>query len=602
MKVLAADIEANGLVHATKVHCGVVEDVNTGERHVFTDPLELYNHLLTADRLTLHNGRMYDCPTLERLVGRPNNLPPLPPCFDTLLTSRLLWPDKGNTPAGGHGLGKWARFLGKEKLHTDIEDWSEFTPEMLERCHSDVDAQVALYKYITPKCRGWGHSVQLEHTVASIIQHQIENGFSIDVTRMEKLDRDLDIARLEQLEKLNHIEPWVEHEVMKKPAYYLDPFDGEKYKLKGDAPASVQKRLEKGPPYVKETEILFSPGSDHHVRRFFKEKYNWTGTVMTKGGKDGKNKVESVAGDVLATLDFPEAKAIHQAAIFEKLQGYMKSWKEKTVNGKIHGSVNTNGTVAGRMSHSDPNLGQIPSVDKPFGTECRALFKARDGFVLVGMDASGLEARMLGHYVAEFDGGSFARRLETSDIHSVNQELAELDTRAEAKTFYFKFVYGGNTDPVLEKRLYAACPALRTVKERILKLAERTGFVTLIDGRKVPVRKRPLYGHEKTDKEVLERRYGIAVNNVLQGAGGVVMKKALCFFFEDAEEAFGPHGERWGLCANVHDEFQTECEPEIADHLGKMMVDSLEKAARFFNLRIKLDGEYKVGNNWAETH
>ena len=80
------------------------------------------------------------------------------------------------------------------------------------------------------------------------------------------------------------------------------------------------------------------------------------------------------------------------------------------------------------------------------------------------------------------------------------------------------------------------------------------------------------------------------------------MKKALCIFYDLMVEEYGPHGGRWALCANVHDEQQTECEPEIAEGVGQMFVLSLRKAGEHFNLGIRIDGEYKIGKNWAETH
>lgn len=630
MNIIAFDIETNGLLmEATEFHCGVAENITTGERHEFTDVNEMYTYLLTADRLVAHNGRMFDVPVLERMVDGSAGLHKLPPCLDTLLISRLLWPDKGNPPpSGGHSLEKWATFLGHTKLHTGIEDWTTYTPEMLERCGSDVEAQVALYKYLLPMLSGWGESVQLEHTVASIIAKQIQNGFPINMERVEALERDLMYHRAGEMDKLGEIEPWVEEKELKTPEYWKDPQSSLRYPRKSDAPAKIRPLLTPGPNKIKLTEIPFNPNSDDHIRRLFKEKYGWEGLVtgktwngepryeLTDGGK------ASVKETVLNQIDFPEAKCLAKLGKISKILSFVEGFRKFERNGRVHGGLITNGTVAGRMSHSQPNMGQVPAgntedyidsddnkkerllwgAEGGWGADCRNCLVAREGWVLVGMDAKGLEGRMLGNRVSKYDGGAYAKLLETSDIHTVNRELAGLPTRKESKTFYFKFVYGGRTDPELEKKMYASCPGLKELKQDTLDFAIKNGYIVCVDGRRVPVRKRPLYGYEKTPAEKISRIWGVAVNNLLQGDGAVVMKKALCIFYEAAERLYGTHGGRWGLCANVHDEFQWECEKDIADAMGQLACDAITQAGEHFNMGVRLDGEYKVGQSWAETH
>ena len=52
----------------------------------------------------------------------------------------------------------------------------------------------------------------------------------------------------------------------------------------------------------------------------------------------------------------------------------------------------------------------------------------------------------------------------------------------------------------------------------------------------------------------------------------------------------------------VHDEFQVECNPEDAELVGKTIAESMKEAGEFFKVRIPIDGEYKIGLNWKETH
>ena len=95
-------------------------------------------------------------------------------------------------------------------------------------------------------------------------------------------------------------------------------------------------------------------------------------------------------------------------------QAYLKLNKK----GKIYGKVITNGAVTGRCTHHSPNLAQCVSKDSPFGSEFRALFYSPSDMAFVGCDYSGLELRVLGHYLHNYDNGNFTKTLLTNDIHT----------------------------------------------------------------------------------------------------------------------------------------------------------------------------------------
>ena len=76
------------------------------------------------------------------------------------------------------------------------------------------------------------------------------------------------------------------------------------------------------------------------------------------------------------------------------------------------------------------------------------------------------------------------------------------------------------------------------------------------------------------------------------------MKKALAIFSE-----FAPQWKLdYKLLGSIHDEYQLEARADQADKVGYLMVESIKAAGIAFDLKCPLDGEYKVGNNWAQTH
>jgi DNA polymerase I-like protein with 3'-5' exonuclease and polymerase domains len=215
---------------------------------------------------------------------------------------------------------------------------------------------------------------------------------------------------------------------------------------------------------------------------------------------------------------------------------------------------------------------------------------------LVGADASGLELRMLAHYMRDekyvktvVEGSS----KDGTDVHTKNQQAAGLPTRDHAKTFIYAFLYGAGPAKIgsivgkgsaegskLMARFLKATPALQRLRDKVAKHASK-GFVPGLDGRKVWVRSEHA-----------------ALNTLLQSAGAIVMKKALVLLHKRLSCAIiEAH-----FSANVHDEWQIECSSEDAERVGQMAVQSIRDAGAYYNLRCPLDGEFKVGTTWKDTH
>jgi len=276
-------------------------------------------------------------------------------------------------------------------------------------------------------------------------------------------------------------------------------------------------------------------------------------------------------------------------------EGWLKKVQK---DGRLHGRVHTNGTCTGRMSHSNPNVGQVTSVDKPYGKECRELFCVPRGHKLVGVDASGLEGRCLSHFIIPFGGKEYADVVLGGDIHDLNRKLLGLPEgkhyRSMAKTWFYATMYGAGQKKVqvilkcssreAKKKLdgfWAAVPSIKRLQDAILTANRNRGHIKGLDGRPLQIRS----SHA-------------ALNTLLQSAGAVIMKKALCLL----DDSFKAEGIPAHFVANIHDEFQIEVEEEYAERVKELGIKAIVDAGLYFKLNVPLDGDGNIGNNWKETH
>ena len=316
------------------------------------------------------------------------------------------------------------------------------------------------------------------------------------------------------------------------------------------------------------------------------QEFGWKPTKFTDKGRPMLNE------KVLETVtDIPEAKLIQHYFLLEKRIGQLNSWIEEAdcSSFRVHSHVIHNGTVTGRMTHRKPNMAQVPSVHSPYGRAFRACWRVPDNCKLVGIDASGLELRMLAHYMGDKD---YTNEIISGDIHTANQHLAGLKSRDQAKTFIYALLYGagdeklgsvagGNKDTGarLRKSFFDNLPAFAKLRNRVSRAVQTNNYLKGLDGRKLNVRSE----HS-------------ALNTLLQSAGAIVMKEALVILNHKLEP-YDTH-----FVANVHDEWQIETEASIANQVGKMGVQAIAEAGQSLELRCPLTGEYNVGNNWSETH
>jgi DNA polymerase I-like protein with 3'-5' exonuclease and polymerase domains len=242
------------------------------------------------------------------------------------------------------------------------------------------------------------------------------------------------------------------------------------------------------------------------------------------------------------------------------------------------------------MTHYEPNMAQVTSGTKVYGKEMRACWVAPEGYSIVGCDASGLELRMLAHYMGDDE---YTKEVLDGDVHTANQRAAGLPTRDTAKTFIYAYLYGAGDAKIgsivggskadgkrLKAKFLANTPALRTLRGRVEQAAKR-GWLKGLDGRRIYVRS----SHA-------------ALNTLLQGAGAVVMKQALVYLNGMAKA----RKLDYMFVGNIHDEIQTQVLNAHTEQFGKLAVQAIEMAGQHFSLRCPTTGEYKVGANWSETH
>ena len=541
------DIEADGL-NPTKIHCVVTKRPN--EAHLtHLSRRSLMDELARGGKICGHNLIGYDVPVLNRLWG--TRIPEYR-VLDTLVLSRLFHPDLD----GGHSLAAWGTRLGFPK--GDHSEWEVFSPEMVEYCKRDVDVTEKLHNALMQQMQMFGftqHCVDLEHSVAFICKDQEDNGFEFDREGAVKLYEEL-TTRMHRIEKdLQQVFP---------------PIIEERYSDK------TGKKL-------KDKVTVFNVGSRQQIA----ERLAGKGAVWEELTPAGKPKVDEAT--LKKQTHIPEAKIILRYLLCQKRASHVDSWIKAVGEGsRIHGRVRHIGAVTGRMAHSSPNMAQIPAVRAEYGKQCRELFTTPEGRVLVGADASGLELRMLAHYM---DDESYTNEILSGDIHTANQTAAGLETRDQAKTFIYAFLYGAGDAKIGSvvggsaahgKRLKAAflenTPALAKLRSEVMNEAD-SGFLTGLDGRLIRVRSQHA-----------------ALNTLLQGAGAVVMKQAIVILYDLLARV------DFKLVAQVHDEWQIECKPEDADFIGKSCVNAMIFAGETLQLNCPLDGEYRVGNSWADTH
>lgn len=591
---LLFDIETNGLPRKglSVIHCLVLQDIDTGQvlRYNDTGASETVttglNVLQEADVLVGHNIVGFDIPVIQDIYPF---FKPKAKLFDTLILSRMFFPDilqrdyrkkpigMPGKLYGRHSLEAWGYRLGKYKGEfSKTTDWASWSQEMEDYCAQDVAVGISLFELFSSKLNDYEDSIQLEHDLAVLMAKQEFAGWPFDVKKAQQLESVLRTEMDQLADQMRETFPYV------------------------DGGEMIPKRPNSTRGYIKDAAFTklkeFNPTSRDHIGWAF---MTWRGWKPDQFTDTGRPKIDE---GVLQSINTDEAKTFARILELQKALGQLSdganSWlKVVTKLGRIHHTCQL-ATNTGRNAHSNPNLGQVSSDPR-----CRALFGPGKDMRQVGADASGLELRMLGHYLAYYDKGAFADVVVNGDIHQQNADRVGC-SRKDVKTLTYAFIYGASDKKIgtsldkslndkeatklgkeIRQKFLEAIPGLDQLLKGVAKRAE-SDVLRALDGR--PIR--------------LQGKKHAALNYLLQSAGAIVCKRWNAISFDRFKEL----GYRWKIDYQwlgwIHDEIQLAVTPNIVNDARFILEWSIVQAGEYYNLKVPLASEAKDGASWADCH
>jgi len=410
--------------------------------------------------------------------------------------------------------------------------------------------------------------VELEHQVAKILTQQELHGWYFDQNAARQLEQTLRRELEETTELLRNKFPFVA------------------------GPMFTPKRTNGTSGYVEGAELQrlkdFNPSSRDHISWILQTHYGWEPTVKTNSGKPVIDEI--ILKDIGTDISLSFLRILELTKALGMISEGKNAWQKLvTTSSRIHHHCSVS-TATFRCASRNPNLQQVPA-DERF----RKLFKATPGQVLVGADLSGIELRVLAHYLARFDKGRYADILVNGDIHQTNADKIGI-TRRQVKTVTYAFLYGaGNKrlglsyDPQLSEAkarkkgkeireaYVAAIPGLKQLLEAVHKVSSR-GYVRGLD-----------------DRHILCDSRHKSLNFLLQGSAAIIAKKWMVIAHEQRPKSAHQ-------LAFVHDEINYECDPSDTEELKQTLEESAKAAGESYGLRLPIAATAKSGETWADVH
>lgn len=620
MSFFIIDIETNGLEEPDKLWCIVCKNLDSGEVLTFAFPSGVpseYPDVLqgflsstaSASAFIGHNIISYDLPILQRFI--PKFTFDRAAVIDTLVTCRLL----NYGVDGGNSLEAWGERLGFPK--TPYSDFSCYTQQMLDYCINDVLVTEKLHALLDEYIRSpqWQSSLRLEHDTAWLCHDIHESGFFFDADRASSLLVDIS-NRLDELANQlvasfpPRARPIREVHPRLTKSGTLSRTDFRWLADPGDL------RQFNGGPFSRIEFEPFNPGSPKQIVERLWE-HGWKPVDKTKGHIDAeRNRDEErlehfrfygwkVNETNLRTLprEAPEAAQLLVEWLTldsrrSTLEEWLKAFNPRTH--RIHGRFNHIGAWTGRMSHNSPNMANIPGHGSLYGDEFRSLWQASPEHYLVGVDADGIQLRILAHYMDDPDFTAAltkGRKEDGTDAHTLNMLALgnACRDRDTAKTFIYAFLLGAGVAKIAEilgcsgnearsavEAFLSYYPGLRDLKDHRIPADADRGYFIGLDGRLVACDSAHLM-----------------LAGYLQNGEAVIMKTANLIWRDKLEKEHIPYRQ----VNFVHDEWQVEVQSLTdATKAGNLMVQAIEEAGIKLKLKCPLAGNAIIGKNWLETH
>lgn len=661
VKRLVTDVEADGL-NPTRIWCIVTLDIDTDEVQIWrydqSSDVDLNDNLLIG-----HHILGYDINVLNKLFVR--NALDHRLCIDTLVCSRLF----DFARVGGHSLESWGRRLGLPK--GEFDEWESYSDpdresDRMDRCvaYCIQDCRIAagIFRFYEKNIYSeqWRLSLRVEHDIAKVCSELHQNGFKFNQVQAVQIQSELRRTLDELSDSLSRAflpRTKLIREIVPKATKFGTIHRGDfRWDASGDLSA-----FSPGAPFSRFEYVPFNPASPDQVVARLSE-VGWQPTEKTDGYKDAEKELRGIlrssyrnrgrkserqielekeiakykvsgwkiSEENLATLPETPPVGVSQQSLeackilvkyrmlakrLQTLEEWLEAYNPETKG--IHGNFHGIGTWTHRMAHSDPNMGNTPSIDskyhavelkslaKTYGLKMRGCWTSDPRNVLVGVDADSIQLRILAHYMNDPE---FIEALvngvknedlpeESTDAHSLNALKLGYNSKASgrprAKTWIYAWLLGAGVDKSAkilgcsheESRFkidsfIRGYPGLRRLKLQAIPADALRGYFEGFDGRLI-----------KTDEYHMLAGY-------LQTGEACIMKHATILWHDRLRRASIP----FKLVNFVHDEWQTSVLPQYAQYVADVQKQSIKDVGETFELNCPFAGSQKIGKTWMDTH
>lgn len=638
---VVCDIETDSL-DATKIWVIVTKDLDTGKLETHLSPFNTFKDMVP--KLTMivgHNFLGFDLHVLNRLLSLSIDHSLV---VDTIVVSRFL----NFNIDGGHSLDAWGKRLGKHKI--EFNDYSQLTQEMIRYCQQDVEVNYALFKRFEPYIynKQFAQALRTEHDMAYICHEIKSNGFYFNVSEATRLQSEIQ-SEIEKLDALI-LDSF-------KPICKLLDVRPIRFTKTGRPHGTLRSAVERDYPevlrggttsYVPGADVYFfeyepfNPGSPKQIVHRLNQA-GWKPTEKTKGYLQAERELKQLRGNSDAVKEkrqklqerlkeyeiygwkvneenletLPEtapesAKFLARRILLASRLSNLTEWLNAcdTRDERVHGNLFHIGAWTQRMSHDHPNTANIPSKYNRkgqvalYGSDFRSLWSVPKGRKLIGVDAEGIQLRILAHYI---DDPVFTTALVSgdktlgTDVHTLNAKLLSsgLPTmvgRDVAKTFIYSWLLGAGVEKTAQvlscnqaqarearEAFLGGYDGLRRIREEQIPKDASRGYFVGLDGRYVVC-----------DSEHL------MLAGYLQNGEAVIMKQANIKWRQQLRQERIPF---WQVNF-VHDEWQTETldDDELAEYIAKVQIQAIVDTGLQLNLKCPLAGSRNIGYTWNETH